>query len=249
VTVAALYDVHGNLPALESVLREVRAESVEVTVVGGDIAWGPFPRATVDALRTLRNVRFIRGNADREVAAGTEGVPADDDVFAAITAWSARQLTSEQREWLAELPPSFSTGVDGLGDVLFCHASPRSDEEIITPSSPVSRIAAALRSVRERTVVCGHTHMQFELPVGDRVVVNAGSVGLPYQGRPGAYWALLGPGVELRRTDYDVVGATDAMAATTCPHVHEVFVESLLRPPSAEEATEQFEAMARDRTY
>jgi predicted phosphodiesterase len=246
VRVAALYDVHGNLPALEAVLREVRAESVDLVLVGGDVVWGPWPGEVLELLHGLEDVAFIRGNADREVATSDTTVGSVTDE---VTAWVADRLSSEQKEWLVALPETLVSSVDGVGDVLFCHGSPRSDEEMLTRLSPLERLEAALEGVAPRTVACGHTHMQFRREVGDREVVNAGSIGMPYEDRPGAYWALFGPGVALRRTEYDIEATVGAMQATECPHVGEVFVDTLLRPPSPEEAAREFEAIARSKTY
>ncbi|MDP9067990.1 MAG: metallophosphatase family protein [Actinomycetota bacterium] len=241
--IAALYDIHGNQPALEAVLREVEREGVEVILIGGDIAWGPFPRETVDHLQHLENATFIRGNADREVAQRLGTADGIDEITADITLWVADQLTNEQQQWLDRLATSFVADVDGIGDVMFCHGSPRSDEEVITPLSPVDRLRTALAEVRERTIVCGHTHMQFERDVGSHHVINAGSVGMPYQREPGAYWALLGPNIEFRRTNYDTKAAATAMKASGCPHVAEAFIETMLHPPPAEEVASHFEAM------
>jgi predicted phosphodiesterase len=196
--VAALYDIHGNLPALEAVLAEVEALGVDAVVVGGDVAAGPMPRETLEVLHARRDARFIRGNADRELAVGAPE-PAGE---AARPAWSwlTDHLDDEQREWLAGLDLSLTVDVEGLGAVLFCHGSPRSDEEIITRLSPDERVAPMLTDVAEPVVVCGHTHVQFDRPIDGRRIVNAGSVGMPYQDRPGAYWALLSDVVDLRRT-------------------------------------------------
>ncbi len=239
--VAALYDVHGNLPALEAVLAEVDALEVEVVVVGGDIAIGPMPRETLMRLLELEDrARFVRGNGDREVAAEPGGA----DLWAERTRWSASQLTRGQRAWLAALPESHSVDVDGLGAVLFCHGSPRSDEEILTAISPEERVASAVAGVPEPVVVCGHTHVQFDRRAAGKRLVNAGSVGMPYEARPGAYWALLGRDVELRRTGYDLEAAAEAIRATGFPGADELAAENVLTVPSAEEATEQFERMA-----
>jgi putative phosphoesterase len=196
--VAALYDVHGNLPALEAVLAEADAELI---LVGGDLAAGPWPSETLECLRGLGDrVRFIRGNADREVAAPNEreGLAPPH-----LMEFVRERLSLEQLAFLASLPLTESVEVDGLGSVLFCHATPRDDEEVLTRISPDEHWRAALAGVRESVVVFGHTHVQFERNVGDVHLVNAGSVGMPYEHEPGAYWALLGPGVELRRTQYE----------------------------------------------
>ena len=246
--IAALYDIHGNYQALEAVLHEVEQHEVDVTVVGGDVAWGPFPRETIDLLLAIPNATFIQGNCDREVAqrfGTTEGL---DETTAAINLWAADQLSEGQLKWLSQLQPTFSAEVDEFGDVLFCHGSPRSDEEIITPLSPSERLRDALSRVSQRTIVCGHTHMQFELDADVHHVVNAGSVGLPYEGLPGAYWALLGPDVKLQRTEYDVESTAEAMRRSNCPQVEEVFVENLLHPPPALEVARHFETVAAKRT-
>jgi diadenosine tetraphosphatase ApaH/serine/threonine PP2A family protein phosphatase len=135
--------------------------------------------------------------------------------------------------------------VDGLGSVLFCHGSPRSDEEIITAITPPKRLDPMLDGVREQVIVCGHTHVQFDRIVGDRRLVNAGSVGMPYEGKAGiACWALLGPDVELRRSHYDVESAAEAIRASGYPDAEEFVQEYILAPESAEEATAHFEGLA-----
>ncbi len=229
--VAALYDVHGNLPALDAVLSELDSELI---LVGGDVAVGPWPVETLERLRGLGDrVRFIRGNADREVGEpprpGREGGPPP-----ALLDFVREQLSAEQIEFLGGLPLTESLDVAGLGTVLFCHATPRSDDELLTRISPDERWQRALSAVRERVIVCGHTHVQFDRLVGDVRVVNAGSVGMPYEHEPGAYWAMLGPEVELRRTPYD----PPDIAASGWPDEW----------PTAtpEDATEYFERMSRE---
>jgi predicted phosphodiesterase len=241
--VAALYDVHGNLPALEAVLAEVEAAEVDRVVVGGDIAIGPLPHASLERLLALgEQAVFLRGNGDREIAADPPA--AGTGLWVERTRWSAQQLERGARAWLAALPDTQTVAVDGLGNVLFCHGSPRSDEEILTRISPEERVAEALAGVEEAVVVCGHTHVQFDRQVAGRRLVNAGSVGMPYEAQPGAYWALLGPEVELRRTEYDLEAAAAAIRATGFPGADELAAANVLTVPSAEEATEQFERMA-----
>ena len=222
--VAALYDAHGNLPALEAVLAAVEREGVDEIVFGGDIASGPpFPRETVELVRARPNARFVRGNADR---LHSPAFRSD-----AGRAWVERQLGEEQVAWLAELP--FSTVVD---DTLYVHATPRDDESVITELTDDDRVADLLAGVEQRRVVAGHTHMQLERPVGDVLFVNVGSVGRPYEGRPGAYWALLDEGVELRRTDYDLEGAAERIRASGHPRAEELAAEYVLQVPSRAEA-------------
>jgi diadenosine tetraphosphatase ApaH/serine/threonine PP2A family protein phosphatase len=158
--------------------------------------------------------------------------------------WVARDLGRERLDVLASLPLTEVIDVDGLGSVLFCHATPQDDETIFTRLTPADRMRELLAGVEQRTVVCGHTHVQVDRVVDGIRVVNAGSVGLPYEGRRGAYWALLGPDVEHRRTDYDVEAAAAAATATEREDAAEI-VRYLLEPLSADEASETFERMAR----
>jgi putative phosphoesterase len=231
VRIAALYDVHGNLPALEAVLREIAASSVDCIVVGGDVVAGPMPREVLSAIRDLGDdTVWVRGNADREPGP-----------------WIAGHLDASERRFLSELPTSVTLHVGGLGPTLFCHGSPRSDEEILTLISPEQRVASALVGVRERVVVCGHTHTQFDREIAGVRLVNAGSIGMPYESRGGAYWALLGPGVDLRRTDYDVEAAIERMRETGYPD--ENHLENLMNIPSGEKAAAYFESQAQDANF
>ena len=214
--VAALYDVHGNMPALTAVLAEVDALGVDAIVVGGDVASGPMPVETFDALRA-RGARFVRGNADRFDDLQGANPRAD-------RRWVARRLGEERLAFLAELPLDLTLELGGLGRVRFCHGAPGSDELPITRLTPDERLRGLLAGVDERVVVCGHTHVQFDRAVDGIRVVNAGSVGAPYEAEPAAYWALLGTDVdvELRRTAYDVAAAAAAIAVTGYPRAAEL---------------------------
>ncbi len=248
--VAALYDIHGNDAALAAVLAELEPLSVDLVVIGGDVAGGPFPEATAEAVRALGDRAVtIRGNGDRELVesrlrldSGRERID-PDDIWSTRTHWAAERLERDQLEWLAGLPPLAVADVDGLGDVLFCHGSPRSDEEIVTALSPESRIAPMLAGVTQPTIVLGHTHVQFDRRVGAQRIINAGSVGLPYEERPAAYWLLLGPDVELRRTSYDVSAAAARVLTSGIPGAAD-YADGLVSPPGPGEASEFFERMA-----
>jgi putative phosphoesterase len=195
--IAALYDVHGNLPALEAVLAEVPDDAV--IVVGGDVATGAFPAETLDRLRGLGDrVCWVRGNADRELTAGEDGGAPDP-----VLDWMRVQLSGEQIAFLHECPTSVTLDVDGLGSVLFVHATPRNDVDIFTERTPDDHVAPCFAGVHAEVVVCGHTHVQFEREIADLRVVNAGSVGMAYEDVPGAYWLLLGPGIEFRRSAFE----------------------------------------------
>ena len=235
--VAALYDVHGNLPALRAVLADVEAAGVDLIVFGGDLAWGPLPRETMDLISGFRDdAVFVRGNADREVAGRRGEADGLDPSTAAVNVWTANELSAEQRSFLGGLPETVDVDVTGLGPVMFCHGSPRSDEETITTATPDERVSEMIAAVDQGIVVCGHTHAQFERMVRDRLVVNAGSVGLPF-GAPGAYWALLGPDVSLRRADYDYEGAAAMIRAKNGPGAED-FAEHVLSPPPHHTAAE-----------
>ena len=227
--VAALYDVHGNLPALEAVLAEVEGEAADLVVVGGDVVWGPMPSETLELLRGLgERVLFIRGNADREVAEGMSGPDFPDNV----TAWCAGRLRARELEFLGRLPHRAAVDVGGLGRVLFCHGSPRRDDEPITATTTEARLERILAGVEEDVVVFGHTHGQVDRVALGKRLVNPGSVGLPF-GEPAAHWALLGPDVELRRTVYDREAAAARFRGTGVP-APEWFVEQILSPPPAD---------------
>jgi putative phosphoesterase len=221
VRVAALYDIHGNLPALDAVLADVEAD---VIVVGGDFVAGPWPAETLERLRGLSgDVRFIRGNADRELVQDEPGL-APPEMMEFVRA----KLSPEQLDFLRTLPLT-----ETIGRTLFCHATPRNDEEIFTRDSPDERWAAALAGVDADVVVCGHTHVQFDRRIGATRLVNAGSIGMPYEEKPGAYWALLDDDVELRRTEYtpgDLSGWPEEWPTAT-----------------PDEATEFFERMSLER--
>ncbi|WP_328851356.1 metallophosphatase family protein [Micromonospora globbae] len=225
--VAVLSDIHGVLPALEAVLSEPDVATADLIVLTGDIAAGPQPVEVLDRLARLGDrVCWVGGNADRELVEARAGrtLPIE------VSTWAAGQLRADQVERLAALPLTVTLEIRGLGRVLFCHATPRGDEEVVLVDTRMARWAEVLAGVpaEVRTVVCGHTHMPFTRLVDRRLVVNAGSVGMPYGG-PGAYWALLGPGVQLRRTDFDVDAACAQVAAeSTFPGAAE-FADEYLR--------------------
>lgn len=191
--VAALYDVHANLPALEAVLAEVPDDAT--IVLGGDHVYGPSPVETLARLRSLgQRAVWLRGNCDREQQEVGGGEGSHD-----VLEWVGERLTHSDVAFLHGLPPTIER--DG---VLFCHATPRNDVDRFHADTPEDEIASWFAGVSARLVVCGHTHRQFDRTVAGLRVVNAGSVGMPHEDRPGAYWALLdGDTVELRRTEYD----------------------------------------------
>ena len=240
--VAALYDIHGNLPALEAVLRDVRCAKVDRVLVGGDVVPGPMPVETLGCLLNLDvPVQFIRGNGDREVLAWMRGsetgtVP---EPFHEVLRWSAQQLHPEYEQLLASWPGELRVQIGGLGEVLFCHATPRNDTDIFTRLTSENRLAPVFEGLDAHVVVCGHTHMQFDRMIGTTRVVNAGSVGMPF-GEPGADWLLLGPAVQLRHTRYDLAKAAERIRATEYPQAGDFAERNVLKPPSAQETLEAF---------
>lgn len=241
--IAAIYDIHGNLPALEAVLLEIEADAPDLILVGGDVAAGPLPGETIERLRNLATpAYFIRGNGDRELVACFAGAPVEKDPPEAQETifWAAQQLSQEQRDFLGSFKQNAVLPVDGLGDVLFCHATPRSDEEIFTVRTPETRLRKIFADIDQPVVVCGHTHMQFERRFDGMRLVNAGSVGMPY-GEPGAYWALLGPDVQLRRTEYDLRAAAERIRRSGYPQALDFAENNVLRPPTAAAALAFFE--------
>ncbi|MFE9201065.1 metallophosphoesterase family protein [Micromonospora sp. NPDC007230] len=209
--VAVLSDIHGALPALEAVLAEPDVAAADLIVLTGDIASGPQPVEVLDRLAALGDrACWVGGNGERELVEARAGGKSPFEV----ANWAAEQLRDDQLARLAALPLTVTLPVAGLGDVLFCHATPRDDEEVVLVDSRMERWAEVFAGVPAEvgTVVCGHTHMPFTRLVDRRLVVNPGSVGMPYGGA-GAWWALLGPGVQLRRTGYDVDAACARVVA------------------------------------
>lgn len=247
--IAALYDIHGNLPALNAVLKELEEVQPDLIVLGGDIVSGPMPKQTLERLSQLGNrVCALRGNGDREVVAAFDDLPFAPNVsedVREITRWVAQQLKHSQRDFLAQLPEQITLHIEGLEDVLFCHATPRSDEELFTPITPQERLNTLFAGIEQHVVICGHTHIQFERHAGSVRILNAGSVGMPYADAPGAYWLLLEPeGTEFRKTMYDVEAAAQDVQESGYPQAQDFAEENILRVPTAAEATEVFEQMA-----
>ena len=241
--VAAIYDIHGNLPALQAVLKEVEISGVEAVVVGGDVVPGPMPRECLDTLLSLSiPVRFIQGNGERDATSVHNGhVPARvPERFRADIQWSATQLQPQHFAEIASWPLTMTLKIAGLGQVLFCHATPRDDNEIFTRLTPSERLKPVFQGIGSDLVVCGHTHMQFDRLLADIRVVNAGSVGMPF-GAPGAYWTLLGPGVEQRQKLYDFTAANELIRATAYPRASDFDVTAF---PSEDDMTRLFESVA-----
>jgi putative phosphoesterase len=245
VRVAAIYDIHANLPALEAVLEDIRQEGVDHIVVGGDVLPGPMPRETIECLLGLAlPVQFIQGNGDREVLARLKGTETDwyrtaPEQRREPVRWTSEQLHTKDEHLLASWPETLRLDIPGVGEVLFCHATPRSDTEIFTRLTPEDRLLPAFEGVTVPIVVCGHTHMQFDRTVGTIRVFNAGSVGMPF-GEPGAYWLLLGPNIQLRHTPYDLAKAAAHIRETNYPQAEDFASRNILHPPTEAATLEAF---------
>lgn len=244
--ILALYDIHGNPDALDAVLNDPRAANPDAVVIGGDVVPGAFAGATLDRLDALGEelgvpVHWVRGNGEREVAAAAQAggkvAPADDG--AAMAAFSAGELGRERAHPLGELP--LTVTVDG---VLFCHATPRGDDDLVTRISTPERWSEVLDGVDTGLVVAGHTHQQDDRLVDGVRFVNAGSVGLPYEGDSDARWLWIEDGVpELRRTAYDAAAAGRHMR-DACDALADSVNASLIEPVEPMVVTRMFEERA-----
>ena len=237
--IAVLADIHGNSPALRAVLSELDREPVDAIVVGGDVLGGPLVRETLEQLvGRPEPLHWIAGNCERETLAVYDGAPVSDDPPGRAAAWSARALDERWRAELGAWP--ISLALDG---VRFCHGSPRRDDEILTRATPTDALAEALTGTSERLVVGGHTHQQMvrELP-GGRTYANAGSVGMPYEGRAGAFWMLVEDGTAVPRvTSYDLDAALNELRRSGFPDLDEQLAESLVRPVDPDWVAAYFE--------
>lgn len=210
--VAALYDVHGMPWALEAALAEAR-DDADAIVFGGDFTYGPYSRETLERVRSLDAI-VIRGNCER--------APAE---------WELEQLDREQVDWMQGLP--MTAEVDG---VVYCHATPTDDMPPTLYVSTDEEIADTFADMTG-TVVIGHTHHQFDRRVGDLRVINAGSVGMPYEGEVAAFWTLLVDGEpEFRKTAFDVAEAVARIQATRWPRGAEFVEENVRKAITRDEA-------------
>jgi putative phosphoesterase len=240
--VAVVSDVHTNVAALTAVLADIEAAEPDLIVSCGDLTWGSEPDQTIALMRGLGDrALFVRGNGERavlEIAAGQRTATRPREQ------WVPDRHSAESVAFVAAIPFSIVIEVTGLGPVRFCHGSPRSDHEVVTPATPAGRFSELSAGIGERILVTGHTHLQFDRQVAGRRSVNPGSVGLPYHdGPPGtAYWALLGPDVTLRQTRYDVTEATAAGPRLGDPSAAGI-AEQLLSPPHPAEIIEEAERL------
>jgi predicted phosphodiesterase len=229
--VAVVSDVHANAAALTAVLAEVEKADVDLVVSCGDLTWGSQPDETISLMQSLGiRALFVRGNGERAVL---QISGANRTARSPRESWVPSLHSAGSLAFVAAVPFSIVVDISGLGPVRFCHGSPRSDTELVTPATPARRFAELCAGIDEQVLVTGHTHLQFDRQVAGRRSVNPGSVGLPYhEGEPGtAYWALLGPDIELRQTRYDVSAAI-AVGAHLGDPAAEAIAGLLMSPPS-----------------
>ncbi len=243
MSVAALYDIHGNLPALEAVLEEIRHAGVDRIVVGGDVLPGPMPRDTLDCLLGLDvAVEFIYGNGEVAVLDRLAGrtSPSVPEPYRPAILWNAEQVRGGHAGLMAGWPLTLRLEIPGAGSVLFCHATPRNDNEIFTVLTPEERLLPVFDGLNASVIVCGHTHMPFDRTIGRTRVVNAGSVGMPF-GEPGADWLLLGgEGLQFRHTAYDLTAAAARVREMAMPWPEDYAARYILGPPSAADMLDMF---------
>jgi putative phosphoesterase len=237
MNILALYDIHGNVDALEAVLADPRAADPDAVVIGGDAVPGPEALLMLNRVQAIAGpVHWLRGNGEREVGQAAGGNPTADDMAARTAAITAAEIGRARARTLAELPLTLQ--VDG---VLFCHASPRRDDEFLTRLSADQRWSDALRGVQADLVVAGHTHQQDDRVVSGRRFVNAGSVGLPYEGDGAARWLWIRDGApELRHTTYDAATAGRRFLMSGWPDRDSIHA-SLIEPIEPIEVTRIFE--------
>jgi predicted phosphodiesterase len=241
--VAVLADIHGNLPALRAVLAELDAGGgADAIVLAGDIVGGALVGEVLELLDARpERLLWIRGNSEREAINAWNGGALEDDGPGRAAAWSARALDRRWRDRLASWP------IEGdLDGVRFCHGSPRRDDETLTRQTPDAALREALAGVSEAMVVGGHTHQQLIRAVpGAPTYINAGSVGMPYEGRAGAFWLLLDNGEPaLRETAYDIEAAVVELRSSGFPDVDDQVTESLLIPADPDWVAAFFEHAA-----
>jgi putative phosphoesterase len=239
VRIAVLADVHGNLPALRAVFAELDADAVDAIVVAGDVVGGPLVREVLELIEARPEpVHWVSGNSERATLAVYDGGPPTDNPAGRADAWSADALDSRWRDEIGSWPIALT-----LDGVIFCHGSPRRDDEIFTTATPDEVLAEALADVDAPLVVGGHTHRQFVRRVRDGLTLaNAGSVGLPYEGRPGAFWMLVADRVpEPRETSYDLPPAIEELRAAGFADFESSLEAALLDPHDPDWVAAYFE--------
>lgn len=238
--IAAIYDVHGNLPALQAVLGEIKGLGIDLLIAGGDIIAGPMPNEVLAELKRFNQqveTRYIYGNGESEALRALAGEeiggfsPAADE----SARWVASTLRAEHIEFLKTWENTVTLDHPILGKTIFCHATPHNNVDVFTKASKPERISTLFATVSADLVVCGHTHMQVTHTLGHLKIINAGSVGMPF-GATGAYWLMLDDQVDLKHTAYDLNGAAEVIKASSSPSRESFAAGNVLTAPSEEDA-------------
>lgn len=240
--IAALYDIHGNFPALKAVLQDVYAENVDLIIVGGDVVAGPMPLETLRLLQDVSSIiptQYIHGNAESEVLRYLVGeeIKGLSERANEEAQWVGNCLSSVQRDLILSWPLTLQYELDGWREVLFCHATPHNDIDIFTRTTPAVSLLPIFKNLAASLVICGHTHMQFDRVIGHTRVVNAGSVGLPF-GHTGADWLMLDQEIEFMHSDYNLAEAAERIRASDYPHAESFATNNVLQAPSEKAALE-----------
>ena len=232
--IAAIYDIHGNSPALEAVLQNIYENEVDHIVIGGDVVAGPMPVETLTLLQSITIPKhFILGNAESDVLRHLDGKDINglSERANEEARWVSEQLSSEHKQFLSSWTTTLQLKTDKWGEVLFCHGTPRSDIEIFTSQTPEEKLISIFGNVTASVVVCGHTHMQLDRSIGRVRIVNAGSVGMPF-GKTGADWLLLDIDINFKHTNYDINKAAERIRQSNYPQAENFIANNVLSAPS-----------------
>jgi putative phosphoesterase len=243
--IAAIFDIHGNLPALEAVLQEIEESKVDLIVVGGDVVAGPMPVETLSLLQgVIVPTRFILGNAESDVLrylAGKE-INGLSERANSEARWVATRLSHENMQFISSWAPTLSLNIEKWGELLFCHGTPRSDSEIFTKLTPEKHLVPIFGNQTASLVICGHTHMQFDRAVGKVRIINSGSVGMPF-GRTGADWLLIDTDIYFKHTVYDSANAAERIQKSDYPQAKDFIQNNVLQAPSDVKMLEMLTSM------
>lgn len=228
--IAIISDIHGNVIALEAVLKDLKEQggADQIVFPGDMVSFGPAPAETLAILRQLNNTYFLLGNTDRYLLERTYPSTLTDNNWQSQLLysfhWTAERLGSEGFDFLHTLP-RFQVLQAGCYQLLAVHGSPRSDEEGLTPKTTLEDLEAMSIASQVAILVSGHTHVPMDRLMGDLRVLNAGSVGLPFDGDPRACYVIISnlaaegsrAAVEFRRVTYDIEKAVQQFYETNYP--------------------------------
>lgn len=246
--IAALYDIHANPIALKAVLKDIEKIEVDLIIVGGDVITGPMLKETFVLLQNvITPMKYILGNAESEVLRHLNGDEINGLTESANeeARWVSKQLSSEQKETIGSWPKTEKIELEELGNILFCHGTPRSDIEIFTKITPKEKLKLKFENVNASIVICGHTHMQFDLSIGNLRVINAGSVGMPF-GKTGADWLLIENTINFKHTAYDLEEAASLIRKSNYPYAESFVSNNVLKTPSEVDALNMLTEMEKN---